>query len=100
MNKKELEYLQYLALADLTTYHYKILLLLNEKVRNQAQLAEILDIQKQNAYKYIKWLERMNLVKVDRIEGRNKFYKAVTDLERIQQALPGQTKIEEGKHDG
>lgn len=87
------EYIQFLALSNLTTYHYKILLLLNVKPQNQAQLAEALNIKKQNVYKYVKELQEMNFVKVDRIEGRNKFYKAEKDLLKIHEIIPGQTKI-------
>lgn len=93
MNKKEFDYLQYISMLDLTTYHYKILLQLIVRTQNQTQLVETLNIQKQNVYKYIKELEALNLVEIDRIEGRNKFYKAVIDLEKIVTLIPGQTKL-------
>lgn len=89
----EKDYIEFLALSNLTTYHYKILLLLNVRPQNQAQLGEALNIKKQNVYKYVKELQEMNLVKVDRIEGRNKFYKAEKDLQKIHEIIPGQTKI-------
>lgn len=89
----EKDYIQYLALSDLTTYHYKILLLLNVKPQNQAQLAEILNIQKQNVYKYVKELQAMNLIEVDRVEGRNKFYKAENNPQKIHELIPGQTRL-------
>ncbi|HBJ2623689.1 winged helix-turn-helix transcriptional regulator (plasmid) [Clostridium botulinum] len=79
-----LEYLQHIALAELSsTYSYKILLLLLTKEYTQSQLCSILNIKKQNILKYIKELEHLNLIEVDRIEGRNKFYKAITDLEKL-----------------
>lgn len=89
----EKDYIEFLALSNLTTYHYKILLLLNVKPQNQAQLAETLNIKKQNVYKHVKELQEMNLVKVDRIEGRNKFYRVEKDLQKIHEIIPGQTKI-------
>ncbi len=79
-----LEYLQHIALAELSsTYSYKILLLLLTKEYTQSQLCSILNIKKQNILKYVKELEHLNLIEVDRIEGRNKFYKAITDLEKL-----------------
>lgn len=93
MNKKFLDYLGFIAKLDITTYHYKILLLLNIKSYNQAQLAEELNTYKQNMHKYMKELEALQLVEVDRIEGRNKFYKAVTDIDRLSRVIPGQTKL-------
>ena len=93
----ENKYIEYIALQDLTTYHYKILLLLNVKSYSQTQLAELLNIKKQNAYEYVKKLEALNLVEVKKIEGRNKFYKAITNVERIQNFIPGQQRIELSK---
>ena len=86
-------YMEYLAKLDLITYHYKLLLLLNIKPYNQSQLADQLQIQKQNVHKYIKTLEAMGLIEVDRVEGRNKFYKAVTNMKVLHEVVPGQFKI-------
>lgn len=93
MNKKDAEYLKILALMDLKTYHYKILLILNSEPQNQAQIAKILNIQKQNIYKYIKYLERLNLIEVDRVEGKNKFYRIISNSDHIKNVIPGQIKI-------
>lgn len=86
-------YLEYLAKSDLSTYHYKILLLLNIKPYSQAQLADELEILRQNAHRIIKELEARNLIEVDRIEGRNKFYRAVTNMKALPELIPGQIKF-------
>ena len=91
MDKK---YLEFLAKSDLTTYGYKILLMLNIKPQNQAQLADELGILRQNVNRCVKDLEARNLIEVDRIEGRNKFYKAVTNLKVLSDWIPGQIKID------
>lgn len=91
MNKN---YIEYIAVQDLTTYHYKILLLLGARTLTQAQLCETLNVKKQNLHKYIKELETMNLIEVDRIEGRNKFYRSITNVNRLTGNIKGQTKID------
>lgn len=86
--------MNYIALLDLNSpYYYKILMLLHTKAYNQAELGRILEMPYQNIYKYIKTLEKENLIVIDRVEGRNKFYRAVTDINKIKAELPGQTKI-------
>lgn len=94
MIKKELDYLVYIATLELTTYDYKILLLLLEKPCNQAILAETLRTKRQNIYKRIKILEQKKLIEIDRIEGKNKFYKAITDLDKLNLIIPGQTEFD------
>ena len=66
------DYLNALANADLGTYHYKVLLLLETKPMTQAQVSEILKIKKQNI--------KMGLLEVDRIEGRNQFLRATNSF--------------------
>lgn len=38
-------------------------------------------------------LERLGYIEVDRVEGRNKFYKIITDIEKLQTAMKGQIKL-------
>ncbi|MDT8718281.1 transcriptional regulator [Clostridium sp. 19966] len=91
---KLIRILKHLAMMDMQSiYCYKIYLLLLEDTYTQSQVSEALAIKRQNAIKYFKELENLNLIYVDRIEGRNKFYKAETNLAKIQSTLPGQTKI-------
>lgn len=72
------KYLEYIALLEFTSiYCYKIILLLQTKQYTQAQLSKILKLQPQNTSKYVKELEKLNLIKVSKIEGRNKFFEAV-----------------------
>ncbi len=81
------EYFSALAMQNsLTTYHYKVLLLLNVQPYTQAQLSNMLDIQRQNINRVVKDLEQMKLIEVDRIEGRNKFLKAVEYKQAVKNA--------------
>ena len=93
MNKKEIEYLIYIATLDLNAYDYKVLLLLLERTYNQATLADVLRTKRQSIHKCVKELEAKNLIEVDRMEGRNKFYRIVTDLEKLNRMIPGQLEI-------
>jgi DNA-binding MarR family transcriptional regulator len=94
----DIKYLQYLASIELSSvYCYRIILLLIIKAQTQAQLAAILNVKTQNILKYVKELESLNLIEVDRTEGRNKFLRAVTNLEKLNELIPGQTKLELNK---
>ena len=82
------DYLTALSTADLTTYHYKVLLLLAVQTMTQAQIADFLQIKKQNINKYVVELTKMGLLEVDRIEGRNKFLKAVNSFPKVSEQTP------------
>lgn len=69
-----------LATAELTTYHYKLWCLLAVEPLTQAQAAAKLGVKKQNINRHTADLARLGLIKVDRIEGRNKFFVSVTEL--------------------
>ena len=71
-----------LSRADLTTYHYKILMLLAVHEMTQTQIADFLQTQKQNVNKYVSDLIKLNLLEVARIEGKNKFLKATNTFEQ------------------
>ena len=89
-----IEYLQYIAKVELSSVQcYKILLLLLTKEYTQAQLSKELGMKSQNTLKYVKELEAAKLIEVDRIEGRNKFYRAVQDVKKLKELIPGQTKL-------
>lgn len=91
MNNK---YVEYIANIDITSvYGYKILLLLNTKSYTQAQLSTMLNLQKQNTSKYVRELAEMGLIEVDRIEGKNKFFRAVTSIEKLKTHIKGQIKF-------
>ncbi|OPX42453.1 sugar-specific transcriptional regulator TrmB [Ruminiclostridium hungatei] len=91
MDKK---YMECIATMDLSTYNYKILLFLNIQSYTQSQIANMLGLQRQNVNKYFKELEAYGLVSVEKTEGRNTFYKAVTNLRLIKQNVKGQLKLE------
>lgn len=74
------DYLTALSTADFTTYHYKILLLLTVQPMTQTQIAETLNVQKQNINKYVSELMKCGLLEVDRKEGRNKFIKTTNQF--------------------
>lgn len=83
MDEKYIKYITSLKFSSVQCY--RILLTLTIKICTQAQLCNLLEIRNQHIARYIKELEALNLIEVDRIEGRNKFYKAVTELNKIQQ---------------
>lgn len=91
--KKLINYLTYIAEQDLGTYHYKMVLMLLEHPQTQTMIADKLGIAKQNMNKVAKDLESSGYIVIDRIEGRNKFFRVVTDIGVLQKALKGQMKL-------
>jgi hypothetical protein len=88
------KYLEHLSLVDLSSaYCYKILMLLLIREYTQAQVSDLLKIQKQNTSKYFKELEHNHLIHRTRVEGKNIFFKAVTDVKMLKLNLPGQINI-------
>ena len=87
------DYLEYIALQDLKTYHYKTLLMLLKCPLTQSMISNRLEIRKQNMNKITGDLERLGYIEVDRVEGRNKFYKIITDIEKLHTAMKGQIKL-------
>lgn len=87
------KYLVYLANANLNGTEYKIILLLLTKSYTATQVSNELKIMEQNKARYFKKLNGMGLIEVDHIEGRNKYYRAVTDMRKLVGVMPGQIKI-------
>ncbi|MHC1747474.1 MAG: winged helix-turn-helix domain-containing protein [Cellulosilyticaceae bacterium] len=87
------KYLMYLANADLKATEYKILLMLLTRPYTAAQIVQALGIMKGNTNRYMKNLENKGLIELDRVEGSNKFYRAVTDMKNLIEVMPGQTKL-------
>lgn len=80
----EFSYLETLVSSDfMTTYHYKIMLMLIMGAYTQMQIASKLDVKVQNVHCCIKELEERNYITVERIEGRNKYYTAVTSAKKL-----------------
>lgn len=93
------DYLEILASSEfLTAYHYRVLILLLTGIYTQSQLADKLNMKRQNVHRCIKELEANGYIEVDRIEGRNKFFKATTSAKKILEAtsniLQGQLKFD------
>lgn len=91
------QYFEMFAKSDFATkYHYKIvLLLLSTETLTQAQLADELHMKRQNVNRYVKELLKHGYIKVNRIEGKNKFLEAVTSIKDIRptksdEAISGQ----------
>lgn len=50
------------ATLDLTTYHYKVILLLMTKEYTQSQIADILNVKKQNIHSVCRDLKSMGII--------------------------------------
>ncbi|MEG0907025.1 MAG: winged helix-turn-helix domain-containing protein [Cellulosilyticaceae bacterium] len=87
------KYLVYLANAKLNATEYKIILLLLTGAYTATQVSSELKIMEQNKARHFKKLKGMGLIEVDDIEGRNKYYRAVTDMRKLVEVMPGQIKI-------
>lgn len=91
-NKLQLQSIALLKLSSIQCY--RILCLLSTGEYTQAQICSILDISdRSNLNKYVKELENLNLLEITKIEGKNKFLKAV-DLDKIKELIPGQITID------
>lgn len=87
------DYLEHIALQNLKTYHYKTLLLLLKSPLTQSMIGDRLGVRRQNINKITRGLEQLGYIEVDRIEGKNKFYRVVTDMKRLQAVFQGQMKL-------
>lgn len=78
------EYLNSIAMSELTGLHYKVLLLLIVEPASQSQIAEKLNAKKQTIHPVFKTLEKLNCIKVSQTIGRSKIYSAVTDVRKLE----------------
>ena len=87
--KLSADYIERLARADFKSpTHYKILFLLYGRSYTQVQICNELGIRKpQNITKIVKQLFQEGLIEVDRVEGRNKFLKAVVNAAPVKSEL-------------
>lgn len=90
MDKK---YCEHIAKMDLRVTEYKMLLIAVGNTYTANQFALELGLSKSNMDKYIKSLKYKGLIELDRREGNNKFYRAVTDMKKLEQVMQGQMKI-------
>ncbi|WP_224383533.1 MarR family transcriptional regulator [Clostridium perfringens] len=90
----ENKYLEHIAVTEgLKTYHYKVLMLLITNRFTQSEVSNILEVKKQNINKIFKELLDMGLIENSETIGRNKYFKAVTDIKKINSNIPGQIKF-------
>lgn len=88
------EYIDYLTTLDISGQSFRILLALNIKEHTQTQIQEKLNIQdKAQVNKLFKDLSNRGLIEISKVEGRNKFYKAVKDVKRPRINIPGQQRM-------
>ena len=86
-------YIELIANSDLTATGYKVLLMFISDSLTQAQVAERLGLHRQNVNRIITDLKGKGLIEIDRIEGRNHFFKAVTNVNNISRHIKGQTSM-------
>lgn len=56
----------------------------------QTEISDLIMVKKQNLTKVVRELEQWGYIDLYKIEGKNKFYRAATNDERIEQILVGQ----------
>lgn len=86
-------YYSYLANMQLKATEYRIVLVLLTRPYTAAQLVKETGIAKGNTTRYIKKLKSLGLIEIDRIEGSNRYYKAVCDMKKLMELMPGQIKL-------
>lgn len=86
-------YYRYLAQVNLKATEYKILLMLLTGPYTASQLVKEIGCMKGNTNRYIKKLKLLGLIELDRVEGSNQYYKAVCDMKKLTEIMPGQLKI-------
>lgn len=90
------DYIELISSMDLSRYQYKILLALAIKKQTQSRLSKTLNIHNANLTKPIKGLLALHLIEVDRIEGRNKYYRLQPDIRLVKEIFEGQATLEGG----
>lgn len=90
----KVEYIDYLTNLDISGQVFKVLLALNIKEHTQSQIQEKLNIQdKAQVNKLFKYLSYRGLIEISKVEGRNKFYRAITNIKRLKVNIPGQQRM-------
>ena len=88
------QYIRYLTTLDISGQAFKILLALNIQENTQSKIQEELNIKdKAQVNKIFKELSYRGLIEASKVEGRNKFYKAITDIKRLRINIPGQQRM-------
>lgn len=90
----KVEYIEYLTSLDISGQAFRILLALNTREYTQFQIQEKLSIQdKAQVNKLFKDLSNRGLIEISKVEGRNKFYRAITNIKRLKINIPGQQRM-------
>lgn len=88
------QYIRYLTTLDISGQAFKVLLALNIQENTQSKIQEELNIKdKAQVNKIFKELNYRGLIEITKVEGRNKFYKAITDIKRLSINIPGQQRM-------
>lgn len=87
------EYLRHLATLNLSGLCFRVLMLLLAQNYTQSAISSLLNIDRQTINKTFNKLKEYGLIEVARKEGRNEFYKAVTDPKKLKTNIPGQIKL-------
>lgn len=88
------QYIRYLTTLDISGQAFKVLLALNIQENTQSKIQEELNIKdKAQVNKIFKELNYRGLIEITKVEGRNKFYKAITDIKRLSINIPGQRRM-------
>ena len=82
------EWLAQLATSNFATaYHYRVLLTLLTGTFTQTQISLKLGLKRQNVHRCVKDLEEHGYITVVRIEGRNKYITANTDVKALSNEI-------------
>ena len=90
----KVEYIEYLTSLEISGQAFRILLALNTKEYTQSQIQEKLNISdKAQVNKLFKDLSYRGLIEITKVEGRNKFYRAITNVKRLKINIAGQQRM-------
>lgn len=87
------EYIKYLATLDLSGLGFRVLMLLITQSYTQSSISILLNKDRQIINKIFKNLKYYGLIEIVKKEGKNEFYKAVTDVKKLKTNIPGQIKL-------
>lgn len=88
-------YIRHLTTINISGLCFRVLMLLVLENSTQGHVAKTLDKDRQAINKVFIELEKNGLVELMKIEGKNKFYRAITDIKRLKTNIPGQMNLYE-----
>ncbi|SDO75859.1 MarR family transcriptional regulator [Clostridium gasigenes] len=87
------EYIKHLTTIDISGLCFRVLMLLVIGNYTQSAIANLLNKDRQVINKKINELEKSGLIELVKIQGTNKFYRAIVDIKRLKVNIPGQIKM-------